>query len=68
MKDTSVSLLADEATLMHLSLDDVPHFVSDCVRQKRLSGVMKYLNKKVLFGSADEKAEARDCLSKLGFL
>ena len=53
---------------MHLSLDDVPHFVSDCVRQKRLSGVMKYLNKKVLFGSADEKAEARDCLSKLGFL
>ena len=54
--------------VLGLDPSDVPPFVRRCVRERSLSGLVKNLNNELLFGTADQREEARRDLKHIGFL
>lgn len=53
--------------VLSLPDDEVSEFVREAMSAKRLSGIVKDLNSNLLYGEPDEKAQANQALSRLGF-
>ena len=48
--------------------EDIAAFVHNCVQKRSLSTLVCELNNDLLFGSADQRTDARRALVRLGFM
>lgn len=51
-----------------VSVDDVPAFVHRCLRERRLSRIVRELNRVAMAHTNPRQSEARAALSHMGFI
>lgn len=68
MKHSTLSDRTTAFAVTNMGSEDVPAFLSDCLRKKRLSKIVIDLNHELLFGTPKERSDAQEALTKLGFV
>lgn len=68
MNDTNLHLPTVAAHILSLTSDQIGDLISENIRTRRLSPMMRDLNACILEGSQTERVAAEAALKRLGFL
>jgi hypothetical protein len=68
MKDQTLHQATTAANVLALPRKDVPRFLRRSLRERTLRSVITELNKAVLSGAEQDRADARRALAHLGFI
>lgn len=56
------------AHVLNINETDVAPFVRKCVQERSLSAIVKDLNHDLIFGTPEQREEAREALKHIGFI
>lgn len=68
MKHQTIRKTPTAASVLDMKPSEVAPFVRKCLRERRLSDIVKDLNNDVVFGAPEQSNKARRALKHIGFI
>ena len=68
MKHQTMPAITPAASVLSMEPEDIAAFIRGCVQERSLSTLVCELNNDLLFGSSDQRTDARRALVRLGFM
>lgn len=68
MKHQTMSAVSPAASVLSIDPAEVAVFIRKCVQERSLSTLVSDLNDDLLFGTAEQREDARCALLRLGFI